>query len=206
MKNIKYIIFDLGNVILNINYQKATDEFKKLGIKNAGHFYSKKSQENLFNLFEKGEISHEYFISKIQEKTNNANKKSIITAWNSMILDLPKKRIQLLESLKKKYKLFLLSNTNIIHIRKFIKDIGDQQYNAFYNLFDHVYYSYEIKYRKPEKKAFQIILNDYDMNPQEILFIDDSIQHIRTAKKIGIICYHLRDGEDIINLFPDIIQ
>ena len=127
-------------------------------------------------------------------------------AWNSMLLDLPESRLDLLRSLNSNYKLFLLSNTNAIHINSISNTLGEKQWKSFCNLFDKMYLSHEIGVRKPNIEAFQFILKQQKLNPNEVLFIDDSPQHIEGAKKLGIICYHLKDGEDITTLFPDKVQ
>ena len=97
MKNIKAIIFDLGAVILNINYQNTIDEFSKLGVKNASSFYSKKVQANLFNQIETGDITTEKFLTKLQKETNNASINQVSEAWNSMLLDLPENRLAMIQ-------------------------------------------------------------------------------------------------------------
>ena len=203
MKNIKAIILDLGAVILNINYQNAVDEFKKIGIANPSFLYSKKQQNNLFNQIEKGEISEEKFLSELQKLSMVKDLKKIKFAWNSMILDLPESRIKLIKKIKHDYSIFLLSNTNSIHIAEFKRKIGDKRYNEFYNLFNKVYYSHKIGIRKPDIAVFQIILKENKLQPSEVFFIDDSLQHIIGAKSIGIKTHHLLDNEDLINLFPD---
>jgi len=205
MKKIKSIIFDLGEVLLNISYQNTINEFEKLGIENSSSFYSKKLQNNMFNLLETGKISEDEFVSKIQNSCKNASEKEIIFAWNSMLLNLPENRIYLLKKLKSEYNIYLLSNTNSIHITAFKKRLGKEKYLEFYNLFDKVYYSHKIGHRKPNAEAFQLIIEENNLNSDEILFIDDSPQHIEGAKKLGINCYHLKEGEDVISLFPDII-
>ncbi len=204
MKNIKAIIFDLGNVILNIKYKNTIDGFKKLGIKNASYFYSKKTQSDIFNQIEEGKITTKEFLLTIQKQTSNASIKEIKYAWNSMLLDLPIKRINLLKKLSDDYNIFLLSNTNTIHISEFKKKIGRKRYNQLYNLFDKVYYSYEIGLRKPKSKAFKIILNENKLSPHEVFFIDDSPQHIRAARKLGIHTFQLGNNQDVTTLFPDI--
>ena len=206
MKNIKIIIFDLGGVILNISYQNTIDSFKKLGVTNTGNFYSKKTQSHIFNLIEIGKITAEQFLNNLQELTDNATIPEVKDAWNSMLLDFPENRLDLLNTLKNEYKLILLSNTNSIHINTIRNNLGKTQWKSFCNLFDKMYLSHEIGIRKPNIKAFQFILKQQQLNPNEVLFIDDSPQHIEGAKKIGIICCHLKDGEDIITLFPDKVQ
>ena len=120
-----------------------------------------------------------------------------------MILDLPDKRLQIIQKLKQKYSIFLLSNTNAIHINFLKKSLTKEKWNKFNNLFNKIYYSHEIKIRKPSEKAFQLILQENNLRPKEVLFIDDSIQHIKTAKELGINYHHLKENEDISTLFFD---
>ena len=205
MKNVKAIIFDLGAVILNINYQNTIDEFKKLGVKNPNSFYSKKTQTHLFNQIETGKISQKEFLLQLQKETSDASIQQVKNAWNAMLLDLPEERIKLLKSLNQNYAIFLLSNTNALHISEFKKKLGNKKYTEFYNLFDKVYYSHKIGFRKPQAEAFTIILNQNKLSANEVLFIDDSPQHIEGAKKLGIKTHHLQDNEEVTTLFPDIV-
>jgi HAD superfamily hydrolase (TIGR01509 family) len=205
MKKCKAIIFDLGAVILNINYQNTIDEFTKLGVKNASTFYSKKVQTNLFNQIETGMISSNKFLKALQKETKNANIKQVEQAWNAMLLDLPEERLQRIKKLKKNHTIYLLSNTNAIHIDAFKKQLGNKKWLSFCELFDKMYLSHELGLRKPDVKIFEYILKEQKLKAEEVFFIDDSPQHIASAKKIGIHCHHLLDDEDIITLFPDII-
>ena len=205
MKKYKAIIFDLGAVILNINYQKTIDEFTKLGIKNSATFYSKKVQTDLFNQIETGMIGSNEFLKALQKETENANINQVEHAWNAMLLDLPQERLQLIKKLKNTHIIYLLSNTNAIHIHAFKKQLGDKKWLAFCKLFDKMYLSHELGLRKPDVKIFEYILKEQKLKAEEVFFIDDSPQHIASAKKIGIHCHHLLDDENIITLFPDII-
>ena len=206
MKNIKSIIFDLGGVLLNISYQNTIDEFEKLGVDNSSNFYSKKSQTNIFNLLETGEISKNEFVKAINKSCKSVTTEQILYAWNSILLDLPKNRTNLLKNLREEYQLFLLSNTNSIHIKEFKSRLGEEKYSEFYNLFDKVYYSHEIGVRKPHAEAFRLVLDENNLKEKEVLFIDDSPQHIKGAKKLGIHTYYLKDNEEITTVFPDIVQ
>ena len=149
MKKCKAIIFDLGAVILNINYQNTIDEFTKLGVTNAATFYSKKVQTNLFNQIETGMISSNEFLKALQKETNKTNITQLEQAWNAMLLDLPEERLQLIKKLKSNHTIFLLSNTNAIHINAFKKQLGDKKWLAFCKLFDKMYLSHEVGLRKP---------------------------------------------------------
>ncbi len=206
MKKIKVIIFDFGGVILNINYNKTINAFKKLGIENAEKIYSQKKQSELFNLIETGKISEKEFLLELQKISLNKNTQKIKKAWNAMLLDLPKERLTLLRQLKSSYKLFLLSNTNYLHIKEIKKKLGDNVWSNFSNLFDKMYLSHQLKIRKPEKDIFKLILSEQKLNANEVLFIDDSYQHIKAAEKLKLNTYHLKNEEDIVNLFFDKFQ
>ena len=121
-----------------------------------------------------------------------------------MLLDLPSNRINLLKKISLNYSIFLLSNTNNVHISKFKQKIGGKRYNEFYEIFNKVYYSHEIGMRKPESRVFKLVLTENNLYGPEVLFIDDSIQHIESAQKLGIKTYHISNNEDIATLLPDI--
>lgn len=206
MKNAKAIIFDLGGVILNIDYKLTIAAFEKLGVKNADSFYSKKVQDPIFDKLEAGAISPKEFLEQLQKECDNASIELVENAWNAMLLDLPQSRLNYIKTLKNNYQIFLLSNTNAIHIRAFKNKIGAEKWKAFSSVFDKMYLSHEIGLRKPNKEAFQIILEENKLTPNEVFFIDDSFQHIEEAKKLGISCRYLQKGEDIVTLFPDTVQ
>ena len=206
MKNIKAINFDLGAVILNINYQNTIDEFSKLGVKNSSSFYSKKAQTNLFNQIEVGGITAEKFLAELQKETNNASINQVSEAWNAMLLDLPENRLAVIQFLKKKYSIYLLSNTNTLHIDAFKKKLGKAKWIKFCNLFDKMYLSHEVGLRKPNTAIFEYILKEQNLQAHEVFFIDDSPEHIEGANKLGIKTHHLKSGEEIATLFPDRAQ
>ncbi len=208
MNKIKNIIFDLGGVILNLDYAKTVDEFKKIGLLNFQDLYSQKMQNILFDDFEKGEVSSAEFISCLIDSENLKIKEiDFINAWNAMLLEIPVKKLEFIDALKKDYKVFLLSNTNEIHINKFEDDLKkNNMLNQFYKCFDKVYYSSRMGKRKPDENCFKQVLEENQLVPQQTLFIDDSVQHIKGAKRIGIETFHLEKNKSIIDLVPDIIQ
>ena len=208
LSGIKNIIFDLGGVILNIDYNKTSQAFKDLGFTNFDEFYSQKEQTSLFNDLETGKINESQFISKIQIQQCDISDLQIIDAWNAMLLDLPKVRIQLINSLSKKYRVFLLSNTNSIHLNSFMTTIQTEYGSDILTpSFEKVYLSHEIGLRKPNIDCFQFVLKDQNLNASETLFLDDSIQHVEGAQKCGIRTsfVDVKNGMDIINLFPDTV-
>ena|ERR1051326_6961410 len=201
--SIKNIIFDLGGVILNINYSLCEKEFSKFGVHDFKNIYSQKDQLDLFDDFEIGKISAREFRERLKKLIpQKISDRQFDDAWNAMLLDLPKERIKLLEQLKTKYRTFLLSNTNEIHI----KCISEYLYlaygfNNFNNLFEKVYFSYEVGMRKPNADIFKLVLEENKLKKDETLFIDDSIQHIETGNKIGIKTLFLEKGKTILEIF-----
>ena len=206
MKNIKAIIFDLGGVLLNIDYDLTIKEFEKLGVFNSASYYSKSDQKKLFDDLETGKISEKEFIDSVKLKTNNASDNQIKYAWNKMLLNLPIERLLFINNLMSKYQTFLLSNTNSIHISNFKNSLAKHEWILFKSSFNKIYFSYEIGMRKPSIKIFEYVLQENRLQAKNVLFIDDSIQHINAANKIGIITHHLKNSEDLKTILSDKFQ
>lgn len=204
---IKHIIFDLGGVILNINFQNASDSFKKLGLDDFKGLYSKATQTKLFDRLEKGLIQPADFHREIRELSGiQMTDEQIDQAWNDLILDFPPARLQLLRDLRENYRLYLLSNTNIIHADYYNQDLRDNHsIDGLEELFDKVYYSHDIALRKPDKAPFEYVLKDQNITAAECLFIDDSLPNILTANQMGIntIFLNLDNGHDVMDLFEN---
>lgn len=199
-EHIKNIIFDLGNVIINIDPERTAQEMKKLGFKDFGKSHSLLEQTHLFDSLEKGIIKPEDFHKEINSQLKTAvSADKIDTAWGAMLLDFPKNRIKLLQGLKKKYRLFLLSNTNKIHYHQYNNDLINQFGFGLNSLFEKAYYSFEIGLRKPDPEIFKYALNDSKLNPSETLFIDDLQKNIDVASRVGLytIWIDIEKGDDI---------
>lgn len=206
MAEVKNIIFDLGGVIINLDIHKTITEFNKLCNKPFEAIYTQLQQTELFDLFDKGQISEVDFFSQLQQQINTqAPLTDLINAWNAMLLDFPKHRLDLLLELKKRYRLFLLSNTNETHVIEFEKTLH-QAHNCT-NLepfFEKVYYSCQMGMRKPDEEIFVRVLTENHLNPLETIFIDDSPQHLVGAIKAGIQSYLLPKEKDISLLINEL--
>ncbi len=202
LNGIKNIIFDLGGVILDIDYNLTVKAFEGIGIPNFKEQYSKMSQSNLFDNIETGKISPVEFRDLIREVAQKTiSDAEIDTAWNALILHLPQYRIEILKNLQINYRLFLLSNTNKIHYDDYSEVIKRENgIKGLKPLFEKTYLSHEMGLRKPDPEIFQVVLSENNLVPKETLFIDDSPQHIASAKTLGIVAYHL-ENEDIGDLF-----
>lgn len=184
----RHIIFDLGGVLLNIDYQLTEQAFIQLGIKKFPEMYSQLKQSTLFDDFEKGIVSSAEFVEVLKKTADiDLSDKDIINAWNAMLLDFPLRRLQILQQLRIYHDLILLSNTNEIHEAAFNKIIETERgVSNLGTFFDKVYLSHRIGMRKPDAEVFERILNECSFMPEHTLFIDDSPQHIEGAKRLGI--------------------
>jgi len=200
------IIFDLGGVVLNLNYDLTVQAFQDLSKENFSALYAQSQQDKIFDQFEIGQITAKEFRDYMRSFMGQPySDDAIDKAWNAMLLDLPIERIKLIEQLKKHYKVYLFSNTNEIHLNAFKKIISDQHGDSdlLEKLFDQAYYSHVVGKRKPNAEAFETVLNQHGLVASETLFIDDSIQHIEGAQKLGLQTIHLVNQDILdLNLLP----
>jgi putative hydrolase of the HAD superfamily len=201
----KVILFDLGGVLFNLNYQQTARAFRKLGLADFDAVYSQARQDGLFDAFEKGLITAAGFRSGLRQwLPADLSDAAIDEAWNAMLLGIPASKIQLLEKLKDRYRLFLLSNTNEIHLDAVFR--MNQEAHGFKDLSRYMekqYYSCALGMRKPDAEIFQFVLRDIGVPASDVFFIDDSIRHIEGARSVGIEAHHLQDPENLALLFPD---
>ena len=204
MTAIKNILFDLGGVLYHIDYGITIKAFEKLGIKNFHKHFSQQQQNNLFDQLETGKISNTDFIKEMKVLLPNCTKEEIINAWIGLLIGIPKENIQLLKDLSKQYRLFLLSNTNLIHINQINKLLyEDYNLKSLDPLFDKIYLSHQIGMRKPNRETFEWVLKDAGILAHETLFIEDSIQHIKVANKVGIRTQLWNSNEPFKEFFLD---
>jgi len=194
---INSIIFDFGDIFINLDKQATLDGLKNLGLQQWN-----KELDDLNIAFEKGEISRDKFLDGIQKHIPNASTEEILKAWNAILLDFPLYRLEFLQMLSKKYRLFLISNTDANHIKRFEHKSGISFYSDFYQCFEKVYFSFEIGMRKPETKTYHHVLNNHELQAKTTLFIDDKKENTDAAASIGLNVWNLQVGqEDVIDLF-----
>ena len=191
------IIFDFGDIFINLDKEATISGLKKLGMT---EWNSEFDRLNL--MFETGDISHADFLAGFQEQLPDASIDEILEAWNAVLLDFPLYRLEFLQMLSKKYRLFLLSNTDSIHIETFENKTGVSFYSDFYQCFEKVYFSFEIGKRKPNPEAYQYIINKHELSPKRTLFVDDKKENTDAAAALGIHVWNLQVGkEDVVDLF-----
>ncbi len=201
---IKNIIFDLGGVLLNINPLLSLIEFEKAsGIAKEeliGRFIS----ERIFEKFDTGSLDPVQFAGELERiigtKVSYAEVERI---WNLLILDFPVSRVKLLKQLKRNYRVFLLSNTNVIHVEKYTREFYENNGFPMADLFDQVFYSCEIGIHKPDEGIYTYVLQNAALDPLETLFIDDSKANIEAAQKLGISGIHIHSGHEVTEYFEN---
>jgi glucose-1-phosphatase len=184
---IKNIIFDFGGVLFNIDHALTRKAFESLGLQGGLHV-SLTAQSKLFDELETGQLSEQEFFAELRKAAGKEiPDEALRDAWNALLLDLPPERFELLRELGKRYNLYLLSNTNIIHSTAFLRMIdellGEGTWPA---AFKKIYYSHEIGMRKPGKEIYEFVLKDAGIRAEETLFIDDSPANLEAPGELGI--------------------
>lgn len=204
-KNIKNLIFDLGGVIIDIDPTITFSYFAKQTGRSVEEINSILFNQEIWQGHEKGIVSDSDFRNHIKENyLQNHSEIEIDKTWNSLLLNIPKERIELLLKLKNKYKIYLLSNTNAIHIQQ-VNVILQHSIGiaTFEQIFDKVYYSYQIGLRKPDPNIYTYVLNSLKINAFETLFIDDNLENIIAANTLGIKTIHVTPPHTIIELLQN---
>ena len=206
MTEIKNIIFDLGGVIINLDINRTINAFNLMSPVSFESIYSQANQINLFNEFDKGKISDYEFFSKLREEIRfTGPDEDLLYAWNAMLLDVPEERLELLVDLKPDYRTFLLSNTCEPHIAAFESDLyRTHGVKNFCDYFDEVYYSCRVGMRKPDHEIFKMVISKNKLIPEETVYIDDSVQHVKAAGECGLKSYLLPKDLEVADLLKQL--
>jgi len=197
-KKVKALLFDLGGVIVDLDYKKTASAFENIGLKNAEKAYSQFNQTNLFNDFETGHISGEEFLAEVRKKiTTQVSSSEITKAWNSMILGFQQAKLKEIIKLSEKVPCYLLSNTNEIHLSYIEQLLQEMGFKHFLNVFKSCYFSHQIRKRKPHKETFEWVLHQMNYDAQDVLFIEDSPQHIKGAKSAKLNTFYFKKDSNL---------
>jgi glucose-1-phosphatase len=191
---IKNILFDFGGVFLQVDYKRTEQAFINAGITNFHDLYSQQSASPLFEDLETGKIDEKNFYQQLRQTSGvDLSDETIMRCWNSILGEYYPAAIEKAKQLKEYYRLFLFSNTNIIHYKCFM-NIYHEQFGKddFNDLFGKVYYSHEVGVRKPYPESYTWVLKDAEISAAETLFIDDTKSNIEGAEKVGLQTLHLK--------------
>lgn len=200
--NIRNIIFDLGGVIINLDNGLTERSFAALGAKDFSKYFGHGFAARFFADYEVGKLSNRQFIDALKSMLgNDTNDEQIIFAWNAMLLDFRKEKMDLLKTLGKKYRLFLFSNTNALHLEE-VRNIFAKQFSGqlLEDYFEKTYYSHILQLRKPDKNSFEWIVKENELNAEETILIDDAMINVEGAREAGLKGYYLEKGKTILDI------
>jgi FMN phosphatase YigB (HAD superfamily) len=201
MKNsTEHIIFDLGGVLLNIDLERIYTGFAEILTGDEGMVTWIRTE--LIPAYDTGQISTHEFLEKLSIYLKPGySEDDIVKIWNSIILDFPAERLELLRKLKKSYQVHLLSNINDLHAHCF-----ESRFQEWFNedprtYFDHFFYSHHIGRRKPDVTTYTWVIEQLESTPEKMVFIDDMPENIAGASAAGLQAYQLLNKEtDVIQL------
>ena len=203
LSSTKNIIFDLGNVLLNLDFEASIRAFQKLGLNDQVVDKKQAYSDPVFYELETGKVPAAGFRKRVREILNNPNAtdQQIDDAWTAMILDIPAERVRTVKQLRKNYNVYLFSNTNEIHISKLHRQFKEQHGIEFPSLFVKDYYSHEIHERKPDLISYKKVIELSGVNPEETLFVDDLEKNIKGAQKAELKTFWLKPEMEMADIF-----
>jgi putative hydrolase of the HAD superfamily len=192
---------DFGGVILNIDYKRSLRAFQQLGIQWDDPALEGFNRTEAYIKLELGKISPNEFFDELRKYfPRPVSNQELREAWNAILMDMPSERVELLEKISRRYRLFLLSNTNQIHFEKYTEDFKLRYGYEFESLFEKTYWSFKIHLSKPHSVIFEYVLKDSRLEASETVFIDDTLENVLSAQNVGILAYHLHNN-DLTDLF-----
>lgn len=211
MDSIRHIIFDFGNVLINLDFDDSKIAFAMLlGIEGAVHTKQKLDESGIFPQYERGEVSEKTFFQAFRDASGQQGLKDadLSQAWLALLKDIPKDRLELLRKLRQSYSLYILSNINHGHataIHQYLEREHGLSEAEWRGMFKGVYYSHEVGHRKPEPAIYQHLLHDAGLVPSECLFIDDLAENTEVARSLGIHTHTHNPKEDISEILPRLL-
>ncbi|MCF8365334.1 MAG: HAD family phosphatase [Bacteroidales bacterium] len=196
------LILDFGGVIYKISHEQQAETFLQLGIKNFHELYSHALQDTLFRDLECGKMQEDLFRNELRRRIGlDLSDHEIDLAWNSILVGFTEDNIRLVEELSRHYRLYILSNTNAIHYNIFMNEFHDKFGYRFNSLFVDTFWSFQIGKRKPNPDIYQHVLIKAGLNPDDVLFIDDTKINVEASKQIGMPAIWLAPDKMLGDLF-----
>ena len=201
-KKVRNIIFDLGGVLVDLDFKAAINGLQEAGFANVKEQLLAFDREGIFQKFELGEMNADEFRAAIRENsTVTLTDEEVDALWNLMLLEVPREKLELILELRGKYMVYLLSNTNSIHWDYVCKNAFNYRGFRVEDYFEETFLSYEMHLAKPDKAIFEKVLHDANLLPEETLFIDDSEANCKAAEEVGIHAHHYHIGDDLKEIF-----
>ena len=205
-----HLLFDFGGVIIDIDYDATPAAMRRLSRAGSTIAFSQASQAELFDRFETGHLTPAEFRTGLRTAYNlDATDAEVDAAWQAMLLDVPPERLALIDELRRQgHQTALLSNTNALHIAEINQRLAAKFgfENGIADVLDRVFYSQEVGLRKPGEEIFRHALREMNWRPEDVLFIEDSPQHIATARRLGLRVLHLAPPLTLLTALPEALR
>lgn len=203
--DIETIIFDFGGVIIDIDPQLTMNEFARLGARKLNPEELQDMITTLVRRFERGIFTPEVFRNRMRDYLQfKSSDQEFDDAWNALLFDIPRERIEVIEKVKENYRIFLLSNSNEIHYDLYLRDLQLRfGYTEFDDLFEKSFFSFDLHMTKPDLEIYEFVIHQHGLDAAKTLFIDDTEDNILAAKKLGMQTYLLKKPERVRDLFND---
>ncbi|MFC6223652.1 HAD family hydrolase [Hymenobacter artigasi] len=205
-----HLLFDFGGVIIDIDYDATPTAMRRLSRAGSTIAFSQASQAELFDRFETGHLTPAEFRAGLRGAyALDATDAELDAAWHAMLLDVPAERLALIGELRRQgHQTALLSNTNTLHIAEINRRLAGQYgfQNGIADVLDRVFYSQEVGLRKPGEEIFRHVLREMNWQPEDVLFIEDSPQHIATARRLGLQVLHLAPPLTLLTALPEALR
>ena len=203
--SIKNILFDLGGVILDIDVNATLQGFYELDFPKELLSYPHNMNTDLFFRYETGKISTEAFRDELRKISGvDFSDGDFDRIWNKMIVRVPEERARLISKLKERYGIYMLSNTSPLHVPVYEQMYLEAAGSSVHEVFDRVYYSFDIGWHKPDAGAWEYVVKDSGIVPQETLFLDDNIHNIKASQELGFQAIHIHERTSLVDLGFDL--
>lgn len=199
---IKNLLFDLGGVIMNLDRDRCVRAFEALGMRDADEFLGVYGQKGAFLALERGDIDADEFRREIRPLFDReVTDEEIDSAFNQFLTGIPQERLRALRQLRKRYGVYLLSNTNPIMMNGFIAEQFRQEEGMeMKDYFDGVVASYVAKCYKPDREIFDYACAKCGIKPEETLFFDDSQANVDAARALGFYAELVAPGTEFTEI------
>jgi FMN phosphatase YigB (HAD superfamily) len=203
---LKNLIFDLGDVIIPIDLTAPVRNFAMLANLSEDEVMAIWKQFDIIGQYETGLVDDTAFRDHVRKLLKNDSwaDEVIDTAWNTVLLELPVERLERIKELKQTYRIFLLSNTSPIHIRRVNQILTSLNQPTLEELFERVFYSYDVRLAKPSPEIYQHVLTEVGLVPEETAFFDDNAANIQSAGQLGIQAVHVQPPMTILDYLKNV--
>jgi putative hydrolase of the HAD superfamily len=205
-----HLLFDFGGVIINVDYDRTLTAMRQLSRAGSPIGFTQAQQAELFDQLETGRLTPAEFRAGLRAGYElEASDEALDAAWHAMLLDVPAERLALIGELRRRgHQTALLSNTNELHIGEINQRLAAQYgfQHGIADVLDRVFYSQEVGLRKPGEEIFRHVLREMNWRAEDVLFIEDSPQHIATARRLGLQVLYLTPPHTLTTALPEALR